>query len=79
MLLVVLDLPLFAIATTHGAIFGLATPTNSEGEWSFESGVFGQNTSLGSQASFRELPADEFTPHLLKTPLHLGSMNEIGI
>jgi hypothetical protein len=63
-LLVVLTLPLFAVAAAHGPVFGLATPTNSQGEWSFDEGIFGRSTSLGSQASVRELVAYGFTPHL---------------
>ena len=35
-LLVALALPLLAIGATHGPLFGLATPTNSQGEWSFD-------------------------------------------
>jgi hypothetical protein len=64
-LLVVLALPVFAVAAAHGPVFGLATPTNSQGEWSFDEGIFGRNTSLGSQASVRELIAYGFTPHLM--------------
>src|SRR5262249_28991163 len=63
-LLVVLGLPLLAVAAGHGPVFGLATPTNSQGEWSFDEGVFGRNTDLGSQASVRSLIAYGFTPHL---------------
>jgi hypothetical protein len=63
-LLVVLGLPLLATAAAHGPVFGLATPTNSQGEWSFDAGVFGRNTSLGSQASIRGLVGYGFTPHL---------------
>ena len=63
-LLVVLGLSLFAVAAAHGPVFGLATPTNSQGEWSFDEGAFGRNTTLGSQASVRELIAYGFTPHL---------------
>jgi len=63
-LLVVLGLPLFGIAAAHGPVFGLATPTNSQGEWSFDEGIFGRSTSLGSQASIRGLIAYGFTPHL---------------
>jgi hypothetical protein len=63
-LLVVLALPSFAVAAAHGPVFGLATPTNSQGEWSFDEGIFGRNTSLGSQASVRELVGYGFTPHL---------------
>jgi len=63
-LLFVLALPVFAFAAAHGPVFGLATPTNSQGEWSFDEGIFGRNTALGSQASVRELIAYGFTPHL---------------
>ena len=63
-LLVVLGLRSFAIASGHGPVFGLATPTNSQGEWSFDEGIFGRNSSLGSQASIRTLMAYGFTPHL---------------
>ena len=44
------------LAEGHGPLFGLATPTNSKGEWSFDSGLFGRSNDFGSQASFRELP-----------------------
>jgi hypothetical protein len=69
-LLVVLGVPWvlgvarFAAASGHGPVFGLATPTNSQGEWSFDEGIFGRSTSLGSQASIRELVGYGFTPHL---------------
>jgi hypothetical protein len=62
--LMVIGLSLSAFAAEHGPVFGLATPTNSKGEWSFDEGVFGRNTALGSQASVRELVAYGFTPHL---------------
>jgi hypothetical protein len=64
-LFIVLGLPALAVAAEHGPVFGLATPTNSRGEWSFDEGVFGRNTALGSQASVRELVAYGFTPHLM--------------
>jgi len=54
-LFIVLGLPALAVAAEHGPVFGLATPTNSQGEWSFDEGVFGRNTALGSQVSVREL------------------------
>jgi len=63
-LLVVLGLPRFAVAAAHGPVFGLATPTNSQGEWSFDEGIFGRSTSLGSQASVRDLIGYGFTPHV---------------
>jgi hypothetical protein len=73
--LAVLGLPVLAFASGHGPLFGLATPTNSQGEWSFDQGVFGHATSLGSQASLRELVGYGFTPHLtlsLTLPVVLG-------
>jgi hypothetical protein len=63
-LFAVVGLPALAIAAAHGPVFGLATPTNSQGEWSFDEGIFGRNTSLGTQASIRSLVAYGFTPHL---------------
>jgi len=51
-------------ADGHGPVFGLATPTNSQGEWSFDTGVFGRANDFGSEASFRELIGYGFTPHL---------------
>jgi hypothetical protein len=66
---------LFAEAAAHGPVFGLATPTNSQGEWSFDEGIFGRSTSLGSQASVRELIGYGFTPHLtlsLALPVVVG-------
>jgi hypothetical protein len=50
-------------AEGHGPLFGLATPTNSKGEWSFDSGLFGRSNDFGSQISFRELIGYGFTPH----------------
>ena len=53
-----------AAAEGHGPLFGLATPTNSKGEWSFDSGLFGRAGDRGSQASLRELIGYGLTPHL---------------
>jgi hypothetical protein len=60
----VLVFPWRAFPDGHGPVFGLATPTNSKGEWSFDSGVFGRANTADSQASFRELIGYGFTPHL---------------
>jgi hypothetical protein len=57
-------LPMTAMAAAHGPVFGLATPTNSQGEWSFDVGTFGRAGALGSQVSVRGLAAYGFTPHL---------------
>jgi hypothetical protein len=74
-LLVVIGVSLLAAAAAHGPVFGLATPTNSQGEWSFDEGIFGRNTAFGSQASVRELVAYGVTPHLtlsLTLPVVVG-------
>jgi hypothetical protein len=57
-------IPFLAHAAAHGPVFGLATPTNSQGEWSFDLGAFGRNASSGSDVSIRGLAAYGFTPHL---------------
>lgn len=75
-LLATILLPSCGFADGHGPVFGLATPTNSKGEWSFDSGVFGRTNSFGSQASFRELIGYGFTPHVtvsLTAPVVFGS------
>jgi hypothetical protein len=59
-----LSLPTVVSASGHGPVFGLATPTNSRGEWSFDVGAFGRAGALGSQVSVRGLMAYGFTPHL---------------
>jgi hypothetical protein len=53
-----------AHAASHGPVFGLATPTNSQGEWSFDLGAFGRTAGSGSEVSARGLIAYGFTPHL---------------
>ena len=42
-------IPALCSAAGHGPIFGLATPTNSQGEWSFDTGVFGRSSAVGSK------------------------------
>jgi hypothetical protein len=75
-LTIVLGLSLFAAAAGHGPVFGLATPTNSQGEWSLDEGVFGRNSAFGSDSSVRELIAYGVTPHImlsLTLPAVLGN------
>jgi hypothetical protein len=64
LVLVLLALPRSVPAATHGPVFGMATPTNSQGEWSFDEGAFGRSGAAGTQASFRTLVGYGFTPHL---------------
>src|SRR5204862_6969083 len=63
-LLAILAMPLYGIAAGHGPVFGLATPTNSKGVFSFDVGIFGRSSGFGSQASMRGLVGYGFTPHL---------------
>ncbi|HMH01006.1 MAG TPA: hypothetical protein VK555_06315 [Terriglobales bacterium] len=63
-LLAILAMPLYGTAAGHGPVFGLATPTNSKGEFSFDFGIFGRSSTFGSQASVRGLVGYGFTPHL---------------
>ncbi len=64
LLLLLLAVPLFAYGSGHGPVFGLATPTNSQGEWSLDLGAFGRSAGAGSQLSVRGLAAYGFTPHV---------------
>ena len=40
-----------AIASDHGPVFSYATPVNSQGELSFDTGIFGRHGSSGTQFS----------------------------
>ena len=62
--LAMLAIPSYSFAAGHGPVFGLATPTNSKGEFSFDFGIFGRSSRFGSQASMRGLVGYGFTPHL---------------
>jgi hypothetical protein len=65
--IVVLAACITASAADHGPVFGLATPTNSKREWSFDVGTFGRTGADGSQVSIRGLAGYGFTPHLTLT------------
>src|SRR5689334_4457611 len=54
-----------AFASGHGPVFGYATPTNSQGEWSIDLGLTGRNSEAGSDASVRTMVSYGFTPHLM--------------
>jgi len=63
-------------ASGHGPVFGLATPTNSQGEWSLDAGTYGRVSGTGSEVSVRGLVGYGFTPHLTLSftlPAVLGS------
>jgi hypothetical protein len=59
-----LGLSLSALASGHGPVFGYATPTNSQGEWSFDFGLLERNTALGSQLTARSMFTYGFTPYI---------------
>lgn len=44
-------LPASAVASDHGPVFSYATPVNSQGEFSFDTGLFGRSGSQGTQLS----------------------------
>jgi hypothetical protein len=60
----VLALPGIAMAADHGPVFGYATPVNSQGELSLDSGIFGRYGSRGTQFSTGSLFGYGITPHL---------------
>ncbi|WP_353063753.1 hypothetical protein RBB77_21220 [Tunturibacter psychrotolerans] len=59
-----LALPGIAVAADHGPVFGYATPVNSQGELSFDTGIFGRNGSQGTQLSTGSGFGYGVTPHI---------------
>src|SRR5437763_916330 len=53
-----------AFASGHGPVFGFATPVNSQGEWSFDVGMFGRNASAGSQLPAKSMLSYGITPQV---------------
>lgn len=51
-------------ASGHGPVFGFATPLNSQGETSFDLGVFGRTAAFGSQTTLKAMMSYGITPHL---------------
>lgn len=64
MLACVLALPAPASAAGHGPAFGYATPVNAQGEFSFDSGLFGRYGSQGTQFSTGTQIGYGLTPQL---------------
>lgn len=65
-----------AWASDHGPVFGYATPVNSQGEFSFDSGFFGRYGSRGTQVSSGSQVGYGLTPHITFTafvPATFGS------
>ena len=53
-----------AQASGHGPVFGFATPLNSQGETSFDLGVFGRAAAFGSQTALKAMLSYGLTPHV---------------
>lgn len=53
-----------AFASGHGPAFGYATPVNSRGEFSFDTGVIGRYGSKGTQLTQSSLIGYGVTPHV---------------
>jgi hypothetical protein len=53
-----------AFASDHGPVFGYATPVNSQGEVSCDTGIFGRNGTLGTQFSTGTGCGYGVTPHI---------------
>jgi len=73
-----LAIALPAFAAGHGPVFGLATPTNSQAEWSFDFGVVGRNTPLDTEVEARSMLTYGFTPHLQWSLVVPGFLNTIA-
>lgn len=72
----VLALTASARASDHGPVFGYATPVNSQGEFSFDTGLFGRHGTGGTQFSTGSQIGYGLTPHLTFTafiPAMFGS------
>src|SRR5580698_7244707 len=57
-------LPGIALAADHGPVFSYATPVNSQGEVSFDTGIFGRSGSRGTQLSTGSGFGYGITPHI---------------
>ena len=53
-----------AYGSGHGPVFGFATPVNSQGETSFDFGLYARNAQDGSQTGLRSMVSYGLTPHL---------------
>jgi len=51
-------------ASSHGPVFGFATPVNSKGEFSFDFGAYSRNAAFGSQTVLKTMVSYGLTPQL---------------
>ena len=62
-----------AFASDHGPVFGYATPVNSQGEVSCDTGIFGRNGTQGTQFSTGTYCGYGVTPHVTVDALLPGT------
>ena len=75
---VALTLAATAAAADHGPVFGYATPVNSQGEWSFDTGLIARYGSRGTASTSASQLGYGFTPHITAytfLPATFGSGN----
>ena len=58
-----------ALASGHGPVFGYATPVNSQGEFSFDTGLIGRHGSQGTALTESSQISYGITPHITFTAL----------
>jgi len=63
----VLTLASPALAAGHGPVFGYATPVNSQGEFSFDTGLIGRHSSQGTALTESSQIGYGITPHITIT------------
>jgi hypothetical protein len=56
-----------ALAADHGPVFGYATPVNSQGEFSFDTGLIGRHGSQGTALTESSQIGYGITPHITLT------------
>jgi hypothetical protein len=56
--------PAAVLAQGHGPVFGYATPTNSQGEYSFDAGLISRSSADGTQVAARGIVTYGFTSFL---------------
>jgi len=56
-----------ALAAGHGPVFGYATPVNSQGEFSFDTGLIGRHGSQGTALTESSQLGYGITPHITVT------------
>jgi hypothetical protein len=64
MIAIAMSFAMAAHASGHGPVFGFATPVNSQGETSFDFGVYSRYATFGSQTNLKSMVSYGLTPQL---------------